>query len=128
MSSRTTTPRRAARRRVYLRPIEAQKLCQRVDEAVQPNECWQTDVTHWRLGDGTDVEVLNWLDDHSRFLLGASAHAAGSGDDVARVFLELIGHHGAPAPTLTDNGMIFTTRFVGGRNAFEYLLRILGIR
>lgn len=97
-------------------------------QAAQPNETWQSDVTHWRLADGTDVEVLNWLDDHSRFLLGASAHSAVSGDDVARVFLELIGDHGAPASTLTDNGMIFTTRFVHGRNAFEYLLPILGIR
>jgi transposase InsO family protein len=97
-------------------------------EAAQPNETWQSDVTYWQLADGTRVEVLNWLDDHSRFLLGATAHTAVTGDDVANVFLELIGDHGAPASTLTDNGMIFTTRFVGGRNAFEYLLPILGIR
>lgn len=97
-------------------------------EAMQPNETWQADVTHWRLADGTDVEVLNWLDDHSRFLLGSTAHRAVSGDDVAHAFLDLIGDHGAPASTLTDNGMIFTTRFVGGRNAFEYLLPILGIQ
>ena len=23
--------------------------------AAQPNECWQSDFTHWRLADGTDV-------------------------------------------------------------------------
>ena len=34
-------------------------------EASQPNECWQSDFTHWRLADGADVEILNWLDDHS---------------------------------------------------------------
>ena len=34
-------------------------------EAAQPNESWQSDFTHWRLADGTDVEILNWLDDHS---------------------------------------------------------------
>ncbi len=38
-------------------------------EAAQPNETWQSDFTHWRLADGTDVEILNWLDDHSRMLL-----------------------------------------------------------
>jgi len=27
---------------------------------------WQSDFIHWRLADGTDVEILNWLDDHSR--------------------------------------------------------------
>ena len=31
----------------------------------QPNEMWQSDFIHWRLADGGDVEVLNWLDDHS---------------------------------------------------------------
>jgi hypothetical protein len=40
----------------------------------------------------------------------------------------VIDDHGPPASTLTDNGMIYTARFVGGRNAFEYLLPILGIR
>ena len=39
-------------------------------EAVQPNETWQGDFTHWRLADGSDVEIINWLDDHSRLLLG----------------------------------------------------------
>ena len=26
-------------------------------EAAQPNECWQSDFTHWRLADDTDVEI-----------------------------------------------------------------------
>ena len=26
--------------------------------AEQPNERWQADITHWRLADGTEVEVL----------------------------------------------------------------------
>jgi transposase len=29
-------------------------------EMAQPNEMWQSDFIHWRLADGTDVEVLNW--------------------------------------------------------------------
>ncbi|MGH3552117.1 MAG: helix-turn-helix domain-containing protein, partial [Mycobacterium sp.] len=37
-------------------------------DAAQPNQCWQSDFTHWTLADGTDVEILNWLDDHSRYL------------------------------------------------------------
>ncbi len=36
--------------------------------------------------------------------------------------------HGWPAATLTDNGAIYTSRFTGGRNGFEYLLAYLGIR
>ena len=33
-------------------------------QAEQPNETWQADFTHWRLADGTDIEILTWLDDH----------------------------------------------------------------
>ena len=35
-------------------------------EADLPNQCWQADVTHWRLADPTEVEILNIIDDHSR--------------------------------------------------------------
>ena len=47
-------------------------------EADQPNERWQADITHWRLADGTEVEILNLLDDHSRLALASDAAAAPS--------------------------------------------------
>ena len=97
-------------------------------EMAQPNEMWQSDFIHWRLQDGTEVEILNWLDDHSRYLLSCTAHTPVSGDDVVSTFLAVIDDHGAPASTLTDNGRVYTARFGGGRNAFEYLLPILGVR
>ena len=40
-------------------------------QAEQPNERWQLDITHWTLADGTEVEILNMLDDHSRLCLSA---------------------------------------------------------
>jgi transposase InsO family protein len=95
--------------------------------AAQPNECWQSDFTHWHLSDGTDVEILNWLDDHSRYLLACTAHHPVTGDIVARNFLNTADEHGLPASTLTDNGRVYTARFGGGKNAFEYLLAALGI-
>jgi transposase InsO family protein len=97
-------------------------------EAAQPNETWQSDATHWRLEDGTEVEILNWLDDHARYLLSCTAHQAVSGDDVVAVFLQTVDEHGPPASTLTDNARIYTARFGGGRNAFECLLPLLGVR
>jgi transposase InsO family protein len=97
-------------------------------EMAQPNEMWQSDFIHWRLADGSDVEVLNWLDDHSRFLLSCTAHTPVSGDVVVTVFLEVIEQYGPPASTLTDNGSVYTSRFTGGRNAFEYVLPLLGVR
>jgi transposase InsO family protein len=97
-------------------------------QMAQPNEMWQSDFIHWRLADQTEVEVLNWLDDHSRFLLSCTAHEPVTGDAVVAVFLDLVERYGPPAATLTDNGSVYTSRFTGGRNAFEYVLPLLGVR
>lgn len=97
-------------------------------EAAQPNETWQSDFTHWPLASGQDVEILNWLDDHARFLLSCTAHTPVTGDDVVATFLAATEHYGIPASTLTDNGRVYTARFGGGRNAFEHLLPVLGVR
>lgn len=96
-------------------------------EAAQPNQMWQSDFTHWTLADGRDVEILNWLDDHSRYLLSCTVHAPVTADIVATTFLAATAAHGTPAATLTDNGRVYTARFGGGRNAFEYLLPLLGV-
>ncbi|MEG2778996.1 MAG: IS481 family transposase [Aurantimicrobium sp.] len=96
--------------------------------ALQPNETWQSDFTHWRLADGTDIEIINWLDDHSRLLLSLQAHPRITGDIVIDTFTENINEYGPPQSTLTDNGTVYTARFTGGRNGFEYLLSALGIR
>jgi transposase InsO family protein len=97
-------------------------------EAAQPNEMWQSDFIHWQLQDGTDVEILNWLDDHSRYLLSCTAHQPVTGDEVVAVFLGVVEQYGPPASTLTDNGSVYTSRFTGGRNAFEYVLALLGVQ
>lgn len=97
-------------------------------EAAQPNETWQSDFTHWRLADGTDIEIINWLDDHSRLLLSLQAHPRITGDIVIDTFTANINEYGPPQSTLTDNGTVYTARFTKGRNGFEYLLAALGIR
>ncbi len=97
-------------------------------EASAPNELWQSDFTHWRLADGTEVEILDWLDDHARFLLAVTAFGRVAGDDVVATFVAAGEEHGWPAATLTDNGAVYTSRFTGGRNGFEYLLAYLGVR
>ena len=71
---------------------------------------------------------MNWLDDHSRYLLSCTAFGRVSGDDVVATFTAAGDEHGWPAATLTDNGAVYTSRFTGGRNGFEYLLAYLGIR
>jgi transposase InsO family protein len=104
-------------------------------EAAMPNECWQSDFTHYRLTNpdgtlGADVEILSWLDDCSRYALSVTAHTRVTGTIVLTTFEQTVATHGIPASTLTDNGMVFTTRLSGGkggRNAFEHKLRILGV-
>ena len=97
-----------------------------------PNECWQSDFTHWRLADGTDTEILVWLDDHSRYALSVTAHQPVTGPAVIATFRAAIERHGTPYSTLTDNGLVFTTRFAQGgrtsRNGFETELARLHVR
>jgi hypothetical protein len=79
------------------------------------------------LADGTDTEILNWLDDHSRYLLGCIAYRRVAGPDVAASFIDTANTYGLPASTLTDNGSVYTSRFTHGHNEFEHLLASLGI-
>jgi transposase InsO family protein len=104
-------------------------------EAAMPNECWQADFTHYRLTHpdgrpGPDTEILSWLDDHSRYALSITAHHRVTGVIVLTTFSTTVAEHGIPASTLTDNGMVFTTRLAGGkggRNPLETELRRLGV-
>ncbi len=91
-------------------------------QAEQPNETRQSDFTHYRLTTGNDIEIITWLDDHSRYALSVTAHLRITGNIVLNTFRDAYALHGKPASTLTDNGMVYTTRFAGGhggRNTFE---------
>jgi transposase InsO family protein len=96
-------------------------------EADQPNETWQTDFTHIKLRNGRDVEVLNFLDDHSRFLLACHANYVTTGLSVVEVFRATCNEYGLPHSVLSDNGAVFTARFKNGRNAFQTELASLKI-
>ena len=99
--------------------------------AEQPNELWQADFTHWSLAHGTHTEILCWIDDHSRYALSVTAHRRITGPIVVNEFTKTVAKQGIPYSTLTDNGMVFTTRFAGGkggRNQYEAELHRLGVR
>jgi transposase InsO family protein len=98
--------------------------------AEQPNQRWQADFTHWWLADRSHVEILCWIDDHSRYAVSVTAHRRVTGPVVLTAFRKAVESHGIPASTLTDNGMVFTTRLSGGkggRNALENELRRRGV-
>ena len=107
-------------------------------QAALPNQCWQADFTHHRLTrpdgrPGADTEILTWLDDCTRYALSVTAHHRITGPIVLATFREAVAEHGIPASTLTDNGMVFTTRLAQGkkgagtRNGFETELRRLKV-
>ena len=107
-------------------------------QAEMPNETWQSDFTHYRLTrpdgrPGADTEIISWLDDCSRYAPSVTVHHRVTGPIVLRTFRETVAEHGIPASTLTDNGMVFTTRLsqgkkgAGTRNGFETELRRLDV-
>ena len=97
-------------------------------EAEMPNERWQADITHVRLRDGSEVEILNMIDDHSRMLVASDALVVFRAADVVASFHRAAAAHGFPATLLTDNGAVFTAAPRGGRCAIELETARLGIR
>ena len=76
------------------------------------------------------MEIITWLDDHSRYALAVTAHRRITEPIVLATFRETVAQHGIPVSTLTDNGMVHTTRLAGGkggRSGLETELRRLNI-
>jgi transposase InsO family protein len=96
-------------------------------EATLPNECWQSDVTHWRLASGAEVDIVNFLDDHSRLAVASVVMGTATAPQVLRVFREAGARWGLPAALLTDNGCVYTTWHRGGPNVMQTELLALGI-
>jgi len=94
-----------------------------------PNQLWQADVTHWRLADHREVEILDILDDHCRTAIASQARPVTTGPDVVDTFTTAFARWGTPAGVLTDNGAIFTAKHRGdGRTALEITLGEPGIK
>jgi transposase InsO family protein len=96
-------------------------------EAALPNERWQSDVTHWKLACGTQIDILNFLDDHSRLIVASEAMRVVRAPDVLRVFDKAAELWGYPASLLTDNGCVYTAWHRGGANVVETELLARGI-
>jgi transposase InsO family protein len=112
---------------VVPQPQKRPKCSWRRFQAELPNECWQADTTHWALANGTDVEILNVLDDHSRLLVASRAFVTAKAADVVETFHLGVSELGLPASMLTDNGAIFTAESRNGTCAIELELLALGV-
>jgi transposase InsO family protein len=91
-----------------------------------PNSCWQIDATCWVLADGTDVWIMDALDDHSRVVVAALACRAPT-TLAAQAAVHAGGQlWGLPARILSDNGACFGG--TGCRGDFVDGLALLGVR
>lgn len=96
-------------------------------EAELPNELWQTDATEWRLADSSKVEILNFIDDHSRFCLASVAVRTVKAADALHTFYLAVEEYGLPARFLSDNAAVFSGKSRRGRVALESELDRLGV-
>ena len=96
-------------------------------EADLPNERWQTDMTHWHLAGGRHVEIVNFVDDHSRAVMASVALRVARAPDVVRIFHQAVTDYGLPRSVLSDNGAIYTAMYRGAAASLEIELRALGI-
>lgn len=96
-------------------------------EARLPNECWQSDVTEFKLEDGSEVEIINFIDDHSRLALASRVAKSATAARAVEVLRDAGERLGFPAAVLTDNGCVYTTWHRGGHNAMQTELLARGI-
>ena len=99
--ARPKTPRNLARPRFF--------------ERATPNQMWQTDIFTFRLG-GRYAYLIGFMDDYSRFIVGADLFRSHTAENVLEVFRVAAGEYQPPKEMLTDNGREYvnwrgTTRF-----------------
>jgi transposase len=59
-------------------------------ESDLPNECWQSDMTHWKLEGNRHIEVINFVDDHSRAVMTSVVVPVATAQDVLDVFYSAV--------------------------------------
>lgn len=96
-------------------------------EASLPNECWQSDVTHWSLATERPAEIVNFIDDHTRAVMASVALDVATAADVVRIFYGATSIYGFPQSVLSDNGAVYTAAYRGSHTGLEIELACLGI-
>ena len=109
-------------------PKKRPKSSWRRFEASAPNERWQIDATQWTLADGTVVEIINVLDDHSRVLAASQAGPTATSKAAWNAFVSGVSWLGLPRGCLSDNGVIFSGKLRGFEVFFETQLRAAGVQ
>jgi transposase InsO family protein len=77
-------------------------------ERATPNQMWQTDIFTFRLG-GRYAYVIAFMDDYSRFIVGADLFRSPTANAVIEVYRVAAGEFQPPKEMLTDNGRQYTS-------------------
>lgn len=96
-------------------------------EADLPNECWQSDMTHWQLAEASHVEIVTFIDDYSRAIMTCVAVPVATATEVVAIFYGATSTYGFPTSVLSDNGAIYTAAYRGSHSGLEIDLAALGI-
>ena len=72
-------------------------------ERATPNQMWQTDIFTFRLG-GKYAYLIGFMDDYSRFMVGADLFRSHTAENVLEVFRVAAAEYQPPKEMLTDNG------------------------
>ena len=72
-------------------------------ERATPNQMWQTDIFTFRLG-GRYAYLIGFMDDYSRFMVGADLFRSHTAENVLEVFRVAAAEYQPPKEMLTDNG------------------------
>ena len=76
-------------------------------ERATPNQMWQTDIFTFRLG-GRYAYLIAFMDDYSRFIVGADLFRSPTANAVIEVYRVAVGEFQPPKEMLTDNGRQYT--------------------
>src|ERR1022692_4439327 len=100
-------------------------------ERPAPMQLWQLDVTASSfLAGSREVKTVTGIDDHSRYGVIAKAVMRATARPVCQAFIDAMAVYGVPEEVLSDNGTVFTGRFIKPRPAavlFERICRENGI-
>lgn len=97
-----------ARGQIVPQPAKAPRHAGRSYTAERANQCWALDDWTWHLADGTEVQILEVLDDHSRLAVAATAMPACTGAAAFQAIAGAATFVGWPQRFWSDNAKAFT--------------------
>lgn len=90
-------------------PVKRRNITRpRFFERATPNQMWQSDIFTFRLG-GRYAYLVAFMDDYSRFLVGADLFRSPTANAVIEVYRVAVGEFQPPKEMLTDNGRQYTS-------------------